>query len=333
MIELNEIYENEKKSITLDSDTLVRLLSLEDFSSYYKQANAVKEAIYGKEVHIRAILEFSNYCRMDCTYCGLNCHNNKLERFRMPCQDIVEIGKEAAEAGYKTLVLQSGEDLTYTAEDMGEVVKELKKTGVKITLSMGERSYEEYKYLRNCGADRYLLKHECSDEKIYSNLHTLSTWDNRVTCLRNLKKLGYEVGSGFMIGLPCQTIETIADDILLLASIPCDMAGIGPFIPHPDTPLRSQPEGSTELTKRAIALTRILMGKINLPATTSLGVLNSKEKDDVFSCGANVIMKKVTPDKFKALYEIYPSNMKETNVIKDRKELEAQIRALGKVPV
>ncbi len=330
---MNNIGISEKLNTGLDKATLGKLLSLEDFTPYYKRANEIKELIYGKEVHIRAILEFSNYCRMDCTYCGLNCHNNKLERFRMPIDEIIEVGKEAWDAGYKTIVLQSGEDFTYSAEDIGKVVKELKKTGVKITLSMGERPYEEYKYLKECGADRYLLKHECSDEKIYSQLHTYSTWENREACLRNLKKLGYEAGSGFMIGLPGQTLDTIADDILFLADIPCDMAGIGPFIPHPDTPLKGQPRGSTELTKRAIALTRILMGKINLPATTSLGVIDSKEKDEVFSCGANVIMKKVTPDKFKELYEIYPSNMKKTNVIEDRKELEAQIRALGKVPV
>ncbi len=317
----------------LNREKIIQLLALEDFSSLYNQANQIKEEIYGKEIHIRAILEFSNYCRMDCTYCGLNCKNSKLPRFRMDLDHMIDIGKKAYEAGYQTLVLQSGEDLSYTAEDIGYVVKELKKTGIMITLSIGERTYDEYEYMKKCGADRYLLKHECSDEKIYSKLHTLSSWENRETCLRDLKKLGYETGSGFMIGLPNQSLETIAGDILFLDSIPCDMAGIGPFIPHPDTPLKDLPQGSTELTKRAIALTRILMGKINLPATTSLGVIDEREKDNVFSCGANVIMKKVTPDKYKELYEIYPSKIKSTNIIEERKELEAQIKNLGCVPV
>ncbi len=312
---------------------LVNLLALDDFSAWYKKADEIKQDLYGKNVYIRAILEFSNYCRMDCKYCGLNCHNKNVKRYRIQPDEMIEIGKKAWEAGYKTLVLQSGEDKYYTKEILGEVVKELKKTGIIITLSCGEMPYEDYKYLKECGGDRYLLKHECSDEKIYSYLHGNSTFQNRIQCLKDLKSLGFETGSGFMIGLPNQTLETIADDILLLASIPCDMAGIGPFIPHPQTPLKDLSQGSTELTKRAVALTRILMGEINLPATTSLGVINQAEKNDIFSCGANVIMRKVTPEPYKSLYEIYPSKLTDTDIIKERKELEMQIESLGCIPV
>ncbi len=317
----------------MDKNKIIEMLGAQDFQPYYEEANKIKEEIYGKEVQIRAILEFSNYCRMDCTYCGLNCNNNNLKRYRMNAEDIVRIGKEAHQAGYKTLVLQSGDDLYYSAKQLGDIVKEIKKTGMMITLSVGERTYDEYKYMKECGADRYLLKHETSDEKIYSKLHTVCSLDNRIKCLRNTKELGYEAGSGFMIGLPGQTLETIANDILLLKDIPCDMAGIGPFIPHPDTPLKDNPQGSIELTKRAIAITRILIGRINLPATTSLGVLDKEERDKIFSCGANVIMKKVTPSPYKEYYEIYPSKMNETNIFKDRKELEEQIEMLGCVPI
>ncbi|MFI3326178.1 MAG: [FeFe] hydrogenase H-cluster radical SAM maturase HydE [Clostridia bacterium] len=317
----------------MNKDKLVSILELDDFTPYYRLANAIKEKHYGKDIYIRAIVEFSNHCKMDCKYCGLNCHNKKIERFRMSPREIVETGIKAHEAGYKTLVMQSGEDAFYTAKILGEVVKAIKKTGIAITLSCGEMSFEDYEYLKSCGADRYLLKHECSDNDIYSYLHTTSTFENRINCLKNLKTLGYEVGSGFMIGLPNQTLQTVANDILLLSEIECDMAGIGPFIPHPETDLKDLKSGSTELTKRAVALTRILMGKINLPATTSLGVVNNKDKNDIFSCGANVIMRKVTPEPYKSLYEIYPSNLKETNIIEERKELEAQIKALGKVPV
>ena len=194
-------------------------------------------------------------------------------------------------------------------------------------------SREAYSYLKNCGADRYLLKQETADPALYRALHPDGTLDSRIRCLKALKALGFETGSGFMIGLPGQTLDTIASDILLIREIGCDMAGIGPFIPHPQTPLKEYPHGSTELTKRAVALTRITMPTINLPATTSLGVVNAREKDDIFSCGANVIMHKVTPDKYKKLYEIYPADLGETDIFRERRELEDSIRMMGKIPL
>ncbi len=317
----------------MNKNEIIELLSLEDFSDYYKKAHEIKRDIYGDDVYIRAILEFSNYCRGDCKYCGLNCHNRKIERYRMSPEHMISVSKKAFEAGYKTIVLQSGEDKFYTAPLLADIVKEIKKTGIIVTLSCGEMSFDEYKLLREAGADRYLLKHECSNSDIYSYLHSFSTLENRINCLKNLKSLGFETGSGFMIGLPNQTLETIANDVLTLKSIPCDMAGIGPFIPHPDTPLRDLKQGSTELTKRAVALTRMVMGEINLPATTSLSVISKKEKDDIFSCGANVIMKKVTPDEFRKYYEIYPTNLKYNGIEIDRKDLEEQLKKLGCIPV
>ncbi len=317
----------------MNKEQLIEALGAKDFSPYYKKANEIKEHLYQKDVYIRAIVEFSNHCRMDCSYCGLNHHNAGIERFRMTAEEIIQTGIAAWEAGYQTLVMQSGEDPYFTPKLLGEIIKEIKKTGITITLSCGELPYESYDYLKSCGADRYLLKHECSDPDIYRTLHHVSTWENRIRCLRDLKKIGYETGSGFMIGLPEQTLATIADDICLLADIGCDMAGIGPFIPHPMTPLKHLPSGSTELTKRAVALSRIVMERINLPATTSLGVLDQREKAQIFSCGANVVMKKVTPEPYKSLYEIYPARFKPTNIVEERKELEAQIRALGCVPV
>ncbi len=317
----------------MNNTEIVTALTLPDFSKLYKKANDIKRKIYGDDVYVRAIIEFSNYCRMDCKYCGLNCKNSTVKRYRLTPENIVDIGKTAYQAGYKTLVMQSGEDKFFTAKVLGEIVKELKKTGLIITLSCGEMDFDDYAYLKECGADRYLLKHECADEKIYNDLHGNSTFENRLLCLKNLKQLGYETGSGFMIGLPGQTPQTIAKDIELLNSIPCDMAGIGPFIPHPMTPLRDVPPGSSELTKRAVALARIVIGKINLPATTSLGVLSGKDKDDIFSCGANVIMKKVTPEPYKSMYEIYPSNLKPTDIYGERRELEENIKALGYNPI
>ena len=313
-------------------EELTAALAAEDFSGYYQQADEIRFQEKGDYVDIRGILEFSNFCRRQCAYCGLNRGNRKLKRYRMTPEEIVCSAYEAAEAGYRTLVMQSGEDPWFTPQILGELVREIKKTGMAVTLSCGEMPEKDYAYLRECGADRYLLKHETSDPNIYAALHPDSSLSERVACLKSLKRLGYETGSGFMIGLPGQTEHTLADDLLLLQEIGCDMAGMGPFIPHPDTPLGTRSSGSTELTKRVVALARILMPKLNLPATTALGVLSSGEKNDVFSCGANVVMRKVTPTKYKQYYEIYPAKLGETHVAEDRKLLEQQILALGRIP-
>ncbi|WP_050697915.1 [FeFe] hydrogenase H-cluster radical SAM maturase HydE [Anaeromassilibacillus senegalensis] len=314
-------------------EELAAWLARDNFDEIYAQADAIRRESVGDVVHIRALLEFSNHCKRLCRYCGLNAANQSATRFRMDPRDMVETAREAWEAGYKTIVLQSGEDSWYTADLLGEVVKQIKRTGMKITLSCGELPESVYRYWKDCGADRYLLKHETSDPKLYAELHPDGTLEERVSCLRTLKRLDFETGGGFMIGLPGQTLDTIAGDLLLLQEIGCDMAGIGPFIPHPDTPLRDTPGGSTELTKRAVALARLLLPKANLPATTALGVLDSAQKQGVFSCGANVIMRKVTPNRLKKLYQIYPASFSEADIRAGRLETEAEIRALNRTPV
>ncbi len=317
----------------LTKSELAGLLALEDFTEVYRCADEIREREVGGTVHIRAILEFSNHCRRKCRYCGLNSQNKNIKRYRMTPDEIVRTAWKAVEAGYRTIVLQSGEDAWFTPEILGTIVREIKRSGAAVTVSCGEMPAESYAYLKASGADRYLLKHETADPELYGRLHPCGTLKNRVACLKNLKALGFETGSGFMIGLPGQTLETIADDLLLLKEIGCDMAGIGPFIPHPDTELKNLPGGSAELTKRAVALARILLPKCNLPATTALGVLDAQEKNNVFSCGANVIMRKVTPDPYKQLYEIYPAKLGRTDIVKERSDLEDMIRAFGKNPV
>lgn len=314
-------------------EDLARLLALEDFSEIYAQADEVQRREKRDVVQIRAILEFSNCCRRRCRYCGLNAENPRVTRYRMSVQEMKEAAAEAVEAGYRTIVLQSGEDPGFPAEDIGEVIRFIKQKGAAVTVSCGEWPSEVYAYWRDCGADRYLLKQETADPALYGSLHPCGTLAERVGCLRELKRLGYETGSGFMIGLPGQTLDTIAQDLLLLAEIPCDMAGIGPFLPHPDTPLRDCPEGGSELTMRAVALARLLLPQCNLPATTSLGVLSGGARRSVFSCGANVIMRKVTPEPYKSYYEIYPANLGRTEVRRERAELEDWIRSMGKTPV
>lgn len=314
-------------------ETLSTLLKKEQFDDIFEHANSLRKEHFGEAVYIRALLEFSNHCNRQCLYCGLNCKNKTLHRFRMAEEDIITSALEAWEAGYKTIVLQSGEDSYFSAKRLGEIVKQIKPCGISITLSCGELSYEEYAYLKQCGADRYLLKHETSDKALYSTLHPGGSLENRVRCLRDLKTLSYETGGGFMIGLPGQTIETIANDLLLLRSIPCDMAGIGPFIPSPDTSLCNAIPGSTELTLRAVALARILLPTSYLPATTALGVAEAGKKTRVFSCGANVIMQKITPREYRNDYKIYPADIRYLDIKEGRIAVEQKIREMGRIPV
>ena len=322
------------QNLDISQDDIVSLLKLEDFSKVFELADKINFDNFKNKVDIRAILEFSNNCKRKCAYCGLNSNNTKLTRYRMTEDEILQTTFEAYNAGYKTIVLQSGEDSYFTSKKIGNLVKKIKENiDIAITVSCGEMSYEDYKYIKECGADRYLLKHETSDEKLYSSLHSCGTLRNRIKCLKNLKTLSYYTGGGFMIGLPGQTLHTIANDILTLKSIPCDMAGIGPFISSNDTPLRNIKNGDTLLVKKAVAITRILLPKSHLPATTALGVIDSKEKDNIFSCGANVIMRKVTPQKYEQFYSIYPNKIKVNDIIKDRKNLEQQIINMGKIPV
>lgn len=314
-------------------EQLAQQLRQEDFEPLFAQANQLRKETKGDDILIRGLLEFSNHCKRECHYCGLNRHNPDIIRFRLSPEEITETSLEAIEAGYRTIVLQSGEDNWYTPETIGDMVRAIKRAGAAVTLSCGEYPREVYAYWRSCGADRYLLKHETADPELYGTLHPDSTLTERLRCLRDIKKLGFETGGGFMIGLPGQTAETIVSDLLLLKELGCDMAGIGPFIPHPDTPLKNAPHGDTELTKRAVALARLLLPQANLPATTALGVLDMGQKRSVFECGANVVMQKVTPLRVRKLYEIYPSQVGQNGITEGRKAIEEEVRRLGRIPV
>lgn len=316
---------------------LIELLQSDDaaFAPVFEEAGAVCKEHFGDMVKIRALLEFSNICRRQCIYCGLNCKNSKPLRFRLEPDEIVSTALEAADSGYQTIVLQSGEDPHFTPELLGDIVRRIKSAcpNVAVTLSCGEFPAEAYRYFKSCGADRYLLKHETSDPHLYQTLHPDSCLAERLRCQRDIKAAGLETGGGFMIGLPGQSIQTIADDLLTLQSIPCDMAGIGPFLPHPDTPLGDAPHGSAMLTLRAVALARLLLPRANLPVTTALGVLDRTLADQVYSCGGNVVMRKVTPLRLRKLYQIYPAEFEETTISEGRRQIEQQILQLGKIPI
>lgn len=313
----------------------VKLLleTTEPETSYiFDMANNITREYCSNIVHIRGIIEFSSYCRCSCAYCGLTSANRELKRYRMDPQEIIDVAREAWDAGYRTVVLQSGEDLWYTREKISGIIKGIKAIGdMAITLSVGEREYGDFRQWKEDGADRFLLKHETMNQKLYDKLHPHSNLDNRIRCLWQLKELKYQTGSGFMIGLPGTTLEDTARDILFLKELDVDMAGIGPFIPHKGTVLGSAKAGSNLLTLKALAITRIILKTVHLPATTALWTLDGQGAQRAFSVGANVIMLKLEPYKYRRLYEIYPKAIGDEKHIKqERLEVERFIEGMGK---
>jgi biotin synthase len=293
----------------LDKNEISYLLKTEENSKIFSTADKVRKEHVGDKIHLRALIEFSNYCKQDCLYCGLRKSNTKITRYRLEPQKIINLAKKATEYGYKTIVLQSGEDLYYTIDKMSKIISEIKKFNIVVTLSIGEKKFEEYKAYREAGADRYLLRIETTDEVLYDKLNPGMSLKNRMRCLEDIKRLYYEVGSGIMVGLPGQTIESIAEDIVYLKSIPVDMAGIGPFIYHPDTPIEKTKSNYFELTLKVIAILRLLMPDINIPATTAMDVLNPNGRLIALQCGANVVMPNATETVYRKHYEIYPGKI------------------------
>jgi len=304
----------------------------EDPQALYEEADRIRKEYCGDAVHKRAIIEFSNYCRRDCGYCGIRRGNSKLARYRMGGDEILAAAKVAAEFGYKTLVLQSGEDAHDTIDQLCDLIRGIKdQVDCAITMCVGEKTYEEYRAMRDAGADRYLLKFETSNRELFQKLKPDSSYDERITCLRWLRELDYQVGSGSMVGLPGQTPEMLADDILLMKEFDFDMIGIGPFIPHPDTPFQSVTGGSLAMTLKMVALARIMTQNTHLPATTAIGSIHPQGRQMALKCGANVIMPNFTPQKFRAHYQIYPNKI----CVNDRPSdctvcVDLMIRSLGR---
>ena len=292
----------------------------------FAAANSVKQREYGKNVYIRGIIEFSNYCRCKCAYCGINC-SMKTTRYRMEPEEMVRAGIETAKV-YQTVILQSGEDPYYTAPMLADIVKRIKDAaGCTITLSIGERTEEEYRIMRDAGAGRFLIKHETSDEMLYQKLHGVPL-ETRLKAQRTIKKLGYELGGGFMVGLPGQTDETLAKDILTLVNEGVAMAGIGPYITHPATELVGSADGEPQKTLRVLALARLFLPQCHLPSTTALNVKGGM--DNALNCGANVIMQKATPFAYRKLYDIYPGrDAKDVPLQQQWEELEEKLEAMG----
>lgn len=289
-------------------DTLLSYLSQSDTSLIFDYADKIRHQYAGDAILLRGLVEFSNHCGRHCYYCGLNATNRSLERYRLSDEEILDSAAKIASENIKTVVLQSGEDPALDPQWLARIVKEIKsRHGIAVTLSVGERPRADYELWKKAGADRYLLKIETSDKKLYDSLHTGMSFENRLRCLRDLKDLGYETGSGIMVGLPGQTLCTIANDILFFKEWGFDMIGIGPFIPHEKTELAGTKPGDVNLVLKTLALTRIVMKKVNLPATTALGSMGKDYRAEGLKAGANVLMPNYTPAKYKRLYEIYPN--------------------------
>lgn len=297
----------------------------------FSLADKTREEYVGDEVHLRGLIEFSNICKRQCKYCGLRCEDKFIDRYRISKENIISYAEHAVNMGYKTVVLQSGEDEYYNTDLMCEIIEGIKKLGVALTLSIGEKTYEEYKAFKEAGADRYLIRIETTDKTLYNQMHPNMDFYNRVRCLENLGRLGYEVGTGCLVGLPNQTIESLADDILFFKEINADMVGIGPFIPHPHTPLKDSATGSFTLALKVMALTRILLKDINIPATTAMETLNPNGRIIALQSGANVVMPNVTTTEYRAKYEIYPNKICiNENPDKCKGCISAKIQSIGR---
>ena len=297
----------------------------------FKEADKIRHENVGDEVHLRGLIEFSNICKRQCKYCGLRSENKEIERYRILKDEILLYAKKAVDMGYRTLVLQSGEDEYYDTDKMIEIIREIKKFDIALTLSIGEKTYDEYKAFKEAGADRYLLRIETTDEKLYQEMHPNASFENRKRCLYDLKLLGFETGTGCLVGLPNQTTESLANDILFFKELDADMVGIGPFIPHEQTPLKDAEKGDFWLALKVMALTRINLPDINIPATTAMETLNPQGRIIALQSGANVVMPNVTSTEYRAKYEIYPGKICiNENPEQCRGCIEGKIKSIGR---
>ena len=278
----------------------------------FQKADNIRRTYYGTDVYIRGLIEFSNYCKNNCYYCGIRRDNPKVERYRLSKDDILSCCKQGYGLGFRTFVLQGGEDAFYSDTLVCDIVSTIKKLypDCAVTLSMGEKSYDSYKAFFDAGANRYLLRHETATEEHYRLLHPDSmSLENRKNCLQNLKKIGYQVGSGFMVGSPYQTTECIIEDLRFLQQLQPDMIGIGPFLSHKDTPFHNFKNGDLHVCVRLIAILRLMFPNALIPATTALGTIDGRGRELGLKAGANVIMPNLSPLKVRKMYELYDNKI------------------------
>lgn len=277
-----------------------------------KEALKIRKKYYGDKVYIRGLIEFTNYCKNNCYYCGIRRGNPVVKRYRLSEEEILSCCENGYGLGFRTFVLQGGEDPYYTDDRMVDIIRKIKARypDCALTLSIGEKTEESYERFRKAGADRYLLRHETANEEHYKMLHPDEmSLTNRKQCLFQLKKLGYQVGAGFMVGSPGQTIECLAEDLLFLRELQPEMVGIGPFIPHHETRFAQEEAGDVELTLFLLSVIRILLPKVLLPATTALGTMDVRGREKGLLAGANVIMPNLSPKENRKDYELYDNKI------------------------
>ncbi len=295
---------------------MIRLLACEEKDvreALRSRAEAVRRKYYGTDVYIRGLIEISNYCRNNCLYCGIRRGNTKAGRYRLGKEEILACCDRGYELGFRTFVMQGGEDVCYTDDFLEDLIREQKRRypDCAVTLSLGERSRESYERLYRAGADRYLLRQEAVNPGLYGSLHPKEmSLANRLRCLADLKEIGYQVGCGFMVGAPGQTLDHIAEDLEYMRELKPQMIGIGPFLPHKDTPLGKEPAGSLALTLVLLSIIRLMLPAVLLPATTALGTITQRGREMGILAGANVVMPNLSPQEAKDQYILYDNKLR-----------------------
>lgn len=308
------LLEKLEKERMLTKDQWIQLIGSREV--YESQAAAlakkIREEHFGNQIYVRGLIEFTNYCKNDCYYCGIRRSNRNAERYRLTMEQILECTDTGYELGFRTFVLQGGEDGYYTDERLEEIIKAIKEKhpDCALTLSLGERSRKSYELFYQAGADRYLLRHETADAGHYQRLHPEEmSYEHRMNCLKELKAIGYQVGCGFMVGSPGQTEKTLAEDMLFIQEFQPHMVGIGPFVPHHETPFGREPGGTVEDTLYLLSLIRILKPTVLLPATTALGTIDPRGREKGILAGANVVMPNLSPTNVRKKYELYDNKI------------------------
>ena len=314
-------------------ETLITDRTPEAAARLAKLAAETAAAVYGNRVFIRGLIEISNICKNDCLYCGIRRSNKACQRYRLTEEQILACAREGYELGFRTFVMQGGEDGYFSDEALCRIVRQLKTQFPEcaVTLSMGERSRESYEALRLAGADRYLLRHETADKTHYESLHPAAmSFDQRMRCLQDLHDLGYQTGCGFMVGSPGQTAAHLAKDLKFIEIFQPEMCGIGPFIPHKDTPFRDAPPGTLELTTYLLSIVRLIRPNILLPATTALGTIDPMGREKGILAGANVVMPNLSPADAREKYMLYDNKLRSgAEAAQNLNDLRQRMAAIG----
>ena len=320
----------------LEKEELLRLLSNCDQNSrsyLFAKARDVDERHFGNQIYIRGLIEFTNYCKCDCLYCGIRRSNKKAERYRLTPDEVLKCCETGHKLGFRTFVLQGGEDSRFSDDSIVSLIESIKSAypDSAITLSLGEKRKASYKRFFDAGADRYLLRHETADPIHYAKLHPNNqTLQNRMRCLYDLKSIGYQVGTGFMVGSPYQTLENLVSDLLFIQDFQPQMVGIGPFLPHRDTPLGHQTKGSMELTLTIIAILRLMIPNLLIPSTTALATIHPSGREQGILAGANVVMPNLTPTSVRKKYLLYDDKAcTDQEAAEGLMALQGRLKAIG----